>query len=93
MIKVLKLSTGEEIIGDVSDKQGVMVIKNPCGMQLMPSRTDPNKATMGLFPIAQHIKTNTISVSADHIIYVGEPVDEIYNQYNSIYGSGLTIVR
>jgi len=91
MIKIVKLSTGEELIGEIVGENSTLDIKNPCGLQLMPSRNDPSKATMGMFPFAQHIKGSVIEVSLDHVIYMGEPVEELYNQYNSIFGSGIQL--
>jgi hypothetical protein len=46
---------------------------------------------MGMFPAAQHLKGSVIEISTDHIIYMGEPVEELYNQYNSIFGSGIQL--
>lgn len=91
MIKIVKLSTGEELIGEIVGEDSTLDIKNPCALQLMPSRTDPTKATMGMFPYAQHLKNSVIEVSLDHIIHMGEPVEELYNQYNSIFGSGIQL--
>ena len=91
VIKIVKLSTGEELIGEIVGEDSTLDIKNPCALQLMPSRTDPTKATMGMFPYAQHIKGSVIEISLDHVIYMGEPVEELYNQYNSIFGSGIQL--
>lgn len=91
MIKVVKLSTGEEFIGEIVGEGETLDIKNPCAMQLIPSRNDPSKASMGMFPAAQHLKGSVIEISTDHIIYMGEPVEELYNQYNSIFGSGIQL--
>jgi hypothetical protein len=91
LIKVLKLSTGEELIGEVVSEDPTMDIKNPCIMQLIPSRSDPTKASMGMFPYAQYYKGSVIEISTDHIVYMGDPVEDLYNQYNSIFGSGIQI--
>ena len=87
----MKISTGEELIGEVSQTSDKFVIKEPCAMQMMPPRNDPNRVVMGMFPIAQHLKNNTIEISNNHIIYSGEPVEELYNQYSGMFGTGIQI--
>lgn len=88
MIKVIKISTGEEIVGEVDVDYKM---KDPCILQMVPSRSDPTKGMMALIPYASHIKNSSIELSPEHIIWEGEPVEELYNQYNSIYGSGIQL--
>jgi hypothetical protein len=88
MIKVIKLSTGEEILGEIDNDYKM---KEPCILQMMPSRSDPTKMMMALLPYASFVKSSTIELSPEHIIWEGEPVEELYNQYNSIYGSGIQL--
>lgn len=88
MIKVIKLSTGEELIGEIDNNY---VIKNPCILQMVPSRSDSNKAAMALIPYANYLDGLTIEISTEHIVWEGEPVEELYNQYNSIFGSGIQL--
>jgi len=87
----VKLSTGEEYIGEIVNNETTIDMRNPCAMQLIPSRTDPTKASMGMFPAAQHIKGSVLELSSDHVIYIAEPVEELYNQYNSLFGSGIQL--
>lgn len=88
MIKVIKLSTGEEIMGEIDIDYKM---KEPCILQMVPSRSDPTKAMMALIPYASHVKQSSIEISPEHIIWEGEPVEELYNQYNSIFGSGIQL--
>lgn len=90
MINIIKLSTGEELIGDVSDSASKYKIVNPCMLQLIPSRNN-NEPTMGMFPYAVHTKEHTILVGKEHVIWMEEPVKELYNQYNSVFGSGIVM--
>lgn len=88
MIKVIKLSTGEELMGEIDNNY---VIKNPCILQMVPSRSDPSKAAMALIPYANYLDDSRIEISTEHIVWEGEPVEELYNQYNSIFGSGIQL--
>lgn len=88
MIKIIKLATGEELMGDIDEEYN---IKDPCILQMVPSRNDPTKASMALIPYATYVSGGKLEISPEHIIWEGEPVDEIYNHYNSIFGSGIQL--
>lgn len=90
MIKIIKLSTGEELIGDVTDSNMGYKVVHPCMLQLIPSRNN-NEPTMGMFPYAIHTKEHTILVGKEHVIWTEEPVTDLYNQYNSVFGSGIVM--
>lgn len=90
MIKVLKLTTGEEIIGDVTGGDTV-TIKEPCILQMVPSKSNPGAAMMALMPYVAHIKNSILDISLEHIVWEGEPIEELYNQYNSIFGTGIQL--
>jgi len=90
MIKLLKLTTGEEIIGDVTGGDTI-TIKQPCILQMIPSRSDSSKLMMALLPYVSHVKNSTLDISLEHIVWEGEPVEELYNQYNSVFGTGIQL--
>lgn len=94
MIKILKLVTGEELIGDVSQDNGpggLYLIKKPCLLQLVPSRNNSEQPMMALIPYASFTKDHSVSVCENFVIWTEEPVKELYNQYNSVFGSGLVV--
>lgn len=93
MIKILKLSTGEELIGDVSQDSGlgVYTVKKPCLLQLIPSRSNSEQPMMALIPYASFTKQHTVNIGESFVIWTEEPVQELYNQYNSVFGSGLVV--
>jgi hypothetical protein len=96
MIKILKLVTGEELIGDVDEipnKQNQLKFVKPCIVQLVPSRSNPEQVGMALIPYASYTKDHTIFVDADSVVWEQEPVDEIRNQYNSIFGNGIVLAK
>lgn len=90
MIKILKLTTGEEIIGDVTGGDTI-TINRPCVLQMVPTSSNPNKIMMALIPYVEHVKSSSLDISLDHIVWEGEPIEELYNQYNSIYGTGIQL--
>lgn len=95
MIRILKLTTGEEIIGDVFESHGALTgeftIKKPCYLQIVPSRNNPEQPVMALVPYAAYTKDHKVVVDVGNIVWTEEPITELYNQYNSLFGSGLVV--
>lgn len=91
MIKVLKLKTGEEIVGDIVEKNGEITVKKPCYIQLVPSRQDPSQPAMALMPCAAYTKDHKVTIDVSSVIWVEEPITDLYNNYNQLYGSGLVV--
>lgn len=90
MILVTKLISGEEIIGDVTIDDRY-TIKDPCALQMVPSRGNPEQAAMMLVPVAMHLDSHSITVKEEHVLWSNKPINELYNQYNSAFGSGLVV--
>lgn len=91
MIKILKLVTGEEIIGDVKHNVETFVVDKPCFIQIVPSRTNPEQPAMALVPYAPYTKNHRVEIHEKAVIWVEEPLKELYNQYNTIFGSGIVV--
>jgi len=88
--------SGEEIIGDVVEKDNDpnnpnIVIRNPCLLQIVPSRTNSEQPMMGMYPYAVYTEDHAITVNTQSIIWKEKPVTELYNQYNSAFGSGIQL--
>ena len=62
MIRILKLVTGEEIIGDSSEAHGEITVKKPCYIQIVPSRADPEQPAMALMPYAAYTKDHKLVI-------------------------------
>lgn len=92
MIQVIKLLSGEELVGDVSKQGNEVTIKQPCYLQMVPSRSDPSNPMMALIPYAMYLEDHSITVEDTNVLWSGKPVSELYNQYNNVFGSGIQIV-
>ena len=90
MIKVVKLVTGEELIADVAGSE-ILTLSKPCVLQMVPSRQNPEQPMMGMFPYAPYTEDHTIEVDRARIVWSANPVKELYNQYNSAFGSGIQL--
>jgi len=92
MIKLLKLITGEEVIGEVTYQNEYVLVNKPCAIMLLGSRSTPDQHSMGLIPYAGYTKEHKIKVKASSIVWEADLDDEVFNQYNAIFGSGIQIV-
>lgn len=90
-VQILKLITGEEVIGDLTEVNDTLRIKRPCYIQLVPSRADPERPMLGLVPYAPYTENHAIELGRTHVVWQGKPIDELYNQYQKVFGSGLII--
>ncbi len=89
MIQVLKLTTGEEIVGEVTGAD-LLTVKNPCVLQMVPSRTNDGPA-MALVPVGMHLEGQAFTIDNKHVLWSAKPVKELYNQYNSYFGTGIQL--
>lgn len=93
-IKVLRLSSGEEIIAEVEhdvihSKYRVM---NPCQIVIIQPEKGVPHAEITLMPwLAYTEAKKELDIDANYVMFALKPALELVNQYNKIYGSGLTL--
>jgi hypothetical protein len=46
---------------------------------------------MGMFPYAAYTEDHSIEVDRARVVWSAKPVKELYNQYNSAFGSGIQL--
>lgn len=90
MIKIVKLVTGEELIAEVTTDHNGVTLKQPCAIQLMPGRAE-GQTMMGLIPYASYTENFQVTIGLDKVIWQETPAKDIYNQYNSAFGSGIQL--
>jgi hypothetical protein len=78
-IKFLKLVSGEDVLSEVEEKDGEYILKNP-------TRIIATREGIGLGPLNPLMKDDDITVGKEHVVYVGEPDDEIRNGYSAQFG-------
>ena len=91
-IKVIKLVTGEEVVGDITEDGNNITIHKPCAVMLVASRSTPEQHSMALVPYAGYVENHTIHVKESAIIWTGDLQEDVYNQYNMLFGSGIQIL-
>jgi hypothetical protein len=91
-IQILHLLTGEDVIGDVNGIAPTTTsLKNPCVIILVPDAQNKERVGVQLRPLCPFSTDKLISINESAIIYRSTPVQELENQYNTLFGSGLVI--
>jgi len=91
-LRILKLITGEEIVGNITERGGGLIsIENPC---LLGIAMGPNgKASLQMQPMLIFSEQKVVELQLNHVIYNVSVAQEIQNRYNEIYGSGIVMPK
>ena len=92
-IKILKLVTGEEVLGEIeSESETETVICNPVGVAIVRGQNGQPNVGFAPFPIhAAEEKNRTIAFQKKHVLYSYKPAEDFVNNYNQIFGSGIVL--
>lgn len=86
-VKILKLITGEEVIGEVESESNKFVeLKNPLSIMLRPSQEG---FTFGFVPWCNLMDGNK-QIPLDKVVVMGDASDDVKNTYNSMFGGIVT---
>lgn len=86
-LKIVRLLTGEEILGDVqgtTNEQITMI--DPVRILLIPSKNDPQTPSVAFAPLSQWATDREVHLNRSHVLTVLNPVPEFVNQYNAQFG-------
>lgn len=90
-IKIIRFINGDEIIGDCKqDSPEFITVKDVAQIMMVPSQVQ-GQANMGLAPFMPYSKSKSFDFNFNVVMTMAEPVEELYNQYNKIFGSGIVI--
>ena len=92
MVKLFKLITSEEIVGYCTRKGSTIYIDKPCAIMLISSKSTPDQHSMALIPYAAYAKGHKIEIEKRQVVWEAELEDDVLNQYNMLFGSGIQIV-
>lgn len=91
-IKCVRLITGEDVIGDVSDcftLDDPVIIKNPA--QIVIRQTETGNVGAAFAPFMPFAKDNTVKFYPHAIVGEIEIDNNLANEYNRIFGSGIVV--
>ena len=92
-IQVIKLTTGEDLIGEITDTEiegkAFLVIDKPALIMMIPKPGSDTEFGVGLAPYAPFAKQHKVPVFPAHIVSVYDAADEIKDAYKQKFGLGL----
>ena len=93
MIKLLRLKSGEDIVGDiVGENSEFLIVKNPA--MLMPVGDGRGGSVqIGLTPWMPFSEEKDFEIPRDWILITTEPAQDIVNNYNQVFGSGIVVPK
>lgn len=95
MAQIVKLSSGEEIIGEVTDVEvegrTFIEIKTPAVIMLIPDQNNEQKFGIGLAPYAPYAEGGKVQIMPGHVVALMKPTASLLNEYNAAYGSGVVV--
>ena len=92
-VKLLRLKSSEDVIGYiVTENSEYITVSNPA--MLMPVG-DPRggNVQMGLAPWLPFSDQKDIDIPRDWILVIADAVQDIVNNYNQIFGSGIVVPK
>jgi len=86
-MKLVRLSSGEEVIGKVRESENSIVIEN--GYSLIPA----GEGKIGFMPFMAYTKAkNGILIDKKFVVFIVEPVDELVDQVRQM-DSGIVTAK
>jgi|TARA_B110000971_G_C19647370_1_gene336236 hypothetical protein len=81
-VKILRLSTGEDVIAKVGENDQGVSLKNP--FVIIPQQKAPGQPIQLMMSLYNAFgKSNTITVAKDKIVFITDPKDEILKSYEN----------
>ena len=85
--KIVRLTSGEEIICSYSEKDGMCELKKPA--IIIPT----GQGQLGLMPWLAYadLAEKTVEIDSKFIVFVVDAQTDLLNEYNNAFGSGLFV--
>lgn len=92
-IIVLKLITGEEVLGEIdSQSETEYVLVNPVGIAVVRGKDGQPSVGFAPFPIHAEQKTDaTVALTKKNVVYSYVPAEDFITNYKQIFGSGIVV--
>jgi hypothetical protein len=89
-IKLITLKTNHTLIASLTENDNFYCLKEPVQVVMQPTKDGPMMAFSPFIDYCDEFKTG-IEIQKEDVLCVTTPVREIENQYNQVFGSGITI--
>jgi hypothetical protein len=93
-IKVLKLITGEDVLGDAETTQGEWYVTNPVAISIVRGKDGSPNVGLSPFPLhAPQTKDAKIAIPLTSVVYFYVPAEDFITNYNQVFGSGIVLPK
>lgn len=92
-IMCYQLMNGQDLIGEITELEDHVVMRNPAAIHLVPAQNGSNQFGIALMPYAPYAEFNKIKIFKDKISIEFEPTVDLRNNYNKMFGSGIEIAN
>jgi hypothetical protein len=100
-IKLFHFLSGEDVLAEqvepagapTADEFGMLTLRNPCVVVMQRDPSNPDRIGIQLQPWCPFTEEKNLQVSRSHVVYIAEPVQDLVNQFNKIFGSGIVVAR
>lgn len=93
-IKVLKLITGEEVLGEAEISLGEWYVTNPVAISIVRGKDGGPNVGLAPFPLhAPQTKDTKIAIPIASVVYSYVPAEDFITNYNQIFGSGIVLPK
>ena len=79
-VKILKFSTGDDVIGRVTEQRDLLELDNPMTLQAIPTNQQ-GQMGFALVPWLMSGKSTKITISISHVIAQDDPKDQAEKNY------------
>lgn len=92
-IKSVTLKTNHTLLGDVTESDDVVKIKQPVQVVSVPPSAQNPQGGIAFAPFLEFTDEWKVGIEIDleDILTINTPVLELLNQYNTVFGSGIQI--
>lgn len=89
-LKLITFKTNHTILANVDIKEHQISLKEPVQVVMQPTKDGPTIAFIPFLEYSTDFKVG-IKISMEDVLCMTEPITELINQYNQIFGSGIEI--
>jgi hypothetical protein len=95
MIKLVTFKTNHTILGEVQESGTIIQVKKPVQVVSVPPSPDNPQGGVAFSPFVEYASEfiTGFNINRSDVLMISTPVTELENQYNQIFGSGITIAK
>ena len=81
-VKLIRMWSGEDVIADiVEESTDSILIRDP-----IVAVPPPQQGIIAFAPCSPLLQTDKIEITKKYVVYIGDPQEEIVEQYNTMFG-------